>query len=528
MDIFETKICPITGLKVEVKEKWQLNHGDYSCKIGVIGESIIISEPRGISIKETTLMFLETFKEITEAYPNTKKFILIDNYLNFKEATREARRAYISYLNSCHKIEMIVYIGLSRKLYLSVNIGKMINYLNFPINISKNYESALSESIKKLSKLDSPNNIFFNYKFSSIKFDKYKEPEIKTNNNLSKILKNPIVSTYIDEFNKYLMNIKWDDYSYKLPIIGNLDENHPLIVLREALSIIKSDVSELIKDFIEQTNILKKTQENLKDLNTNLEKLVEIRTRELAESNRKLKIAKEEAELANKGKAVFLASISHELKTPLNSILSYSSMAVSKIDKLSQEKIINYFSQVNTSGKRLLTLVESLIDITKFEAGAMIFNFSESNILDSMDMAISEVSSLANAKNIKIHLTKNLITHVFTFDKMRIIQVFVNILYNSVKFTPENRNIYIDLQNKDNNFICMIKDEGMGINKDELELIFDIFKRGKNATSSTGTGLGLAISKNIITAHNGRIWASNNNDIGSIFTVEIPIKKLNK
>lgn len=526
MDIFETKICPISGLEMYVKEEWQLNHVDYSCKIGVIGESIIISEPRGNSVKETTLMFLETFKKIIEAYPNTKKFILIDNYLNFKEATIEARRAYISYLNSCSKIEMIVYMGLSRKLYLSVNIGKMINYLYFPIKISKNYESAISESIKKLSKLNSPNNIFFNSKFSSIELDKYKEPKIKTNRNLSKILKNPIIATYIDEFNKYLMDIKWDDYSYKLPVIGNLDENHPLIVLREALSIIKSDVSELIKDFIEQANVLKKTQENLRNLNTNLEKLVELRTRELAESNRKLKIAKEEAELANKGKAVFLASISHELKTPLNSILSYSSMAVSKIDKLSQNKIINYFSQINTSGKRLLKLVDSLIDITKFEAGAMIFNFSENNIVECMNIAIAEVASLAKAKNIKIHLTENLISSVFIFDKMRIMQVFVNILYNSVKFTPENKNIYIELKNKDGNFICSIKDEGMGISKDELELIFDIFKRGKNATTSTGTGLGLAISKNIIVAHKGRIWANNNNDnIGSIFTIEIPIKK---
>ena len=186
MDIFETKICPVSGLKIEVKEKWQLNHGDYSCRIGVIAESIIISEPKGISVKETTMMFLEKFKEITEDYPDTMKFILIDNYSNFTEATKEARRTYISFLNSCPKVEMIIYMGLSRKLYLSVNIGKMINYLHFPIKISRDYNSAISEAIKRFSRQDLPNNIFFNSRFSSIKVNDYKEPEIKTNNTTSK------------------------------------------------------------------------------------------------------------------------------------------------------------------------------------------------------------------------------------------------------------------------------------------------------------------------------------------------------
>ena len=527
MDIFESKTCPISGLKIEVKDEWQLSEGNYSCKIGVIADSIIISEPHGDSIKKTTELFLETFQKIVKSYPNTEKFILIDNYSNFNEATKEARRLYISYLNNCPKIAMIIYMGLSRKLYLSVNIGKMINYLYFPIKISKNYENAISEAIKKMSELNLSGNIFGNSELSTIKIDEYLEPSLYNNDKLSKIINNPIVNIYIDEFNRYLMNIKWNDYNYEIPKLNNLTENHPLSVLREALSIIKSDVSELIKDFIEQNKTLIKTQKDLRNLNHNLERLVDLRTQELAESNRKLKIAKEEAELANRGKAVFLASISHELKTPLNSILSYSSMGVSKIDELHKNKITNYFKRVNSSGKRLLTLVDSLIDITKFEAGAMTFNFSENDILVCINTALLEMLPLADNKDIKINLENELNNTKFIFDKIRILQVFINVLSNAVKFTPENKNIYIKLTEDKDNFKCSIKDEGLGVTEDELKIIFDIFKRGKNGNTSSGTGLGLAISKNIIQAHNGKIWAEKRTKTGSVFNIIIP-KTLNK
>lgn len=511
LSIFETKICPITGLEIITKPSWQLKKGNYSCKIGLLANSIIIAEPEGYSVKDTTELFLKTIQTIMDSYTETEKFILIDNYKNFKEATKEARRIYISYLNNSPKIAKIIYLGLSRKLYLSVNIGRMINYLNFPIKITHSYQEALKEAIITFKEQNIKNK-FFN---REIILKTKPIPPVK-HKNISKILNNPIVKEYIEEFNRYIMEIKWNDENYELPSIEGIDENHPLHVLREALSIIKSDVGELIKDFKNQNEKLKNTQKELKILNENLENLVNLRTREL-------KKAKEEAEQSNRGKAVFLASISHELKTPLNSIIGYSSLGKAKTDKLSKEKIKEYFKQINKSGNRLLKLVENLIDITKFEAGVINFNIRKNNISECIIEAVSQIKISANKKNIKLHLNDKCTIKKFNFDRIRIIQVFTNILTNAVKFTPENKNIYIETYNENKNFICKIKDEGIGIPQKETETIFMVFKRGKNAKNISGTGLGLAISQNIIKAHNGSITVKSDSN-GSVFTIKIPVK----
>ena len=520
MDILESKLCPVTGLAIDVRDEWQLSSGDYSCGMGVIADSIVVAEPRGISIKETTELFLDTFESIVEAYPETKKFVIIDNYTGFKRATHEARRKYIQYLNSYNKVAMIIYMGLSRTIYLSVNIGKMINYLHFPIKISKNYFEAITEAMKQINALKDEEDSFSNYQEEEelMSLNSYISSDSVSSSKLEKIMSNPIVNVYVEEFNKYLTNIKWNDYSYELPLIPGVEETHPLNVLRESLTIVKSDVSELISEFIRQEQKLVDAQDELKELNSNLENLVKLRTNELLRVNKELKKAKEEAELANKSKSVFLASISHELKTPLNSIMSYSSMGVSKIEQIKKDKVSSYFSQINTSGKRLLGLIEDLIDITKFEAGAMTFNFVPNDILLTLTKATSEISSLSDKKQIKINLNTNLKSSVFVFDSQRILQVFVNILSNSVKFTSENKNIYITLSDNDKELICSIKDEGIGLEEDEYESIFNTFKRGKKSIYSSGTGLGLAISRNIIKAHHGKIWAENNEEGGSKFT----------
>ena len=524
MDIFESGICPLTGVKLEIRDEWQLNSGDYSCKVGVLAKSIIIAEPKGKSTNETTLLFIDTFEKIINTYPKTPKFILIDNYSKFKKATHEARRTYMKYLNNHKKIAMIIYMGLSRSIYLSISMGKMINYLNFSIKVSKNYKEAVEEAIKELDSLKIENNIFSNKK--TIENNTKKLEFLDHSEEINKIIEHPAVNKYISGFNKYLAQIEWSNYNYELPEIPGISKNHPLNSLRTALSVVKFDVSELMKEFITQETKLIESQENLKELNANLENLVKLRTNELLRVNKELKKAKEEAERANKGKAVFLASISHELKTPLNSIMGYSSLGISKIDKISKEKVSNYFYQINTSGKRLLSLLTDLIDITKFEAGAMSFSFQENNIVLTVKKAISEISPLAERKNININLSNNLENPSFIFDTFRILQVFINILSNSVKFTEDNKNIYINLEENDNEFICSIKDEGVGLEENELELIFNLFKMGKKSSNSSGTGLGLAISRSIIIAHDGKIWAKNNKNKGAVFTFTIS-KKLN-
>ena len=527
MDIFKSKKCPVTGLELEIRPEWQVKHLEYTCKFGVIAQSIIIVEPGGNSVLETFNLFWQSIEKIMKSFPETEKFILIDNYKNFKRASHKARKAYIRNINKSQKLAMIIYMNLPRTLHILVNIGITLNYISFPAKISKNYVDAITEAINKFKSINSQNEILQNYKIN-----KYKTEEtgskVSIGINLQEIISNKIVIGYIEKFNRYLRTINWTEYDEALHLIPELDENHPLNVLIETLSLIKFDITQLLGDFKNQEKKLLKTQAELKKLNQNLENIIKMRTDELLKANQKLlkvnkelQKAKEEAETANKGKAVFLASISHELKTPLNSIMGYSSLGVSKLETISKEKIGGYLSQINISGKRLLSLITDLIDITKFETGAMSFNFLENNILLTAGKAVAEIASLSDKKNIRMVLSNNLENTLFIFDVTRIQQVFINILSNAIKFTPENKNIYIDLNENDDYLVCSVEDEGNGLDENELELIFEIFKMGKQSSHSSGTGLGLAISKNIIYSHEGKIWAENSKNGGAVFTFTI-------
>jgi len=517
LDIFESKICPVTGYDLVTKKEWKVKHLEYTCKYGIIAQSIIIVEPGGNSVLETFYLFSEMLEKVISTYPKTNKFVLIDNYTNFKRASHKARKEYIKYFNNHKKIAMVVYMGLPKTLHILVNVGITINYTKFPIKITKTYYEAISESIIQLERLNAKNEILQKYSFQNNKLEN-KSEMLLDKNDLQEIIKNEIVISYIDKFNKFLKKINWYEYDESLHLIPNIKEEHPLNVLIETLSLIKFDITQLIMDFTNQEKKLIKAKDDLKKLNTNLETLVKKRTQELKRVNKELKVAKEEAELANKGKAVFLASISHELKTPLNSIMGYSSLGLSKLETIPKEKIGDYLTQINSSGRRLLNLIVDLIDTTKFEAGEMSFHFTENNIWDIAKKAVSEISSLSEAKNINIILNNEVEEVNFIFDSSRILQVFINILSNAIKFTPKNKEIHIDLKDTLHEFICSIKDDGAGIEENELELIFDTFKMGRKSDYSCGTGLGLAISKNIVTAHKGKIWAENDKTGGAVIT----------
>lgn len=224
--------------------------------------------------------------------------------------------------------------------------------------------------------------------------------------------------------------------------------------------------------------------------------------------------AKEIAEKANNAKSLFIANLSHEVRTPINGIFNYSKMGLDRIDKLSNEKIEHYFKQINISTERLLKLVNELLDFTKLESEASKYNYQLNNILTVIKKAIFELKILADKKNIKIsiiHLEKQNIAY---FDEDKIMQVVLNILGNAIKFSSENSEINIFIKHQNDGFILVeIEDEGIGVEKPELRTIFNDFTQGsKTNKSHKGTGLGLSISKRIIMNHGGKIWALNNKE----------------
>jgi hypothetical protein len=260
----------------------------------------------------------------------------------------------------------------------------------------------------------------------------------------------------------------------------------------------------------------------------------EITERKLAVEQ--MEIARIAAERANRAKSEFLANMSHELRTPMHAILSFSDIGMSKASGENQEKLLQYFSRINESGKRLLSLLDELLDLSKLEAGRMQFDFAQRDLEKVIDTAVLEFQELVNKKSLHVEIVRPEFETVCRFDHQKILQVTRNLLSNAIKFTPDRKQIQIFFQMSElpigkritdelgvPAISFSIADEGIGIPEDELLAVFDKFvQSSKTRTGAGGTGLGLAISKEIIDSHGGKIEAANRPEGGAIFTVTLP------
>ncbi len=235
---------------------------------------------------------------------------------------------------------------------------------------------------------------------------------------------------------------------------------------------------------------------------------------------------KQNADDANQEKSKFLANMSHELRTPMHGILSFSDIGIKNIDTESKENLAQYFSTIQVSGRRLLSLLNDLLDLSKLEAGKMEVNEEESDLAVVFDSCQVEQEQRMHDLGLSLKIIPPTHSSAGFFDTVRIGQVITNILSNAIKFSPENSIITITMDRNDSNELFFsMKDTGVGIPKDELSDVFNAFiQSSKTKTNAGGTGLGLAISKKIIEAHDGKIWAENNRDGGAVFTFTLPQK----
>lgn len=259
-----------------------------------------------------------------------------------------------------------------------------------------------------------------------------------------------------------------------------------------------------------------------------------ISARIFKENTRELLVAKQEAVAANIAKTEFLANMSHELRTPMHAMLSYSKLGMSKLAD-NNSKIYKYFHNISISGNRLLNLLNNLLDLSKLEAGKMDFTFAKADITRCIKQVKEELSSLLNEKGITININSQMQNTKLVFDFEKIMQVFINITSNAIKFSPINSVITITLSNSQISYndreyqalLVEIQDQGVGIPENELGLIFDKFTQSsKTNKGNGGTGLGLSIAASIIKAHKGKLWAENVRDKGAIIKFLLPINPI--
>jgi len=245
---------------------------------------------------------------------------------------------------------------------------------------------------------------------------------------------------------------------------------------------------------------------------------------------RALREAKEKAELADRAKSLFLANMSHELRTPLHAILSFSSFGLKKLHQADRTELEKYFAQINSSGKRLLPLINSLLDLSKLESGKIVYQMNEQDLRPIIETVLAELGLLAEQKRITLQLATPEINAHACCDAERIGQVLRNLLANALRLTGEDKRISIVLaetcpaDTDEKAVLCItVADQGPGVPPAELDSIFKPFAQSSTTQSGAGgTGLGLAICRRIVDDHGGRIWAMNNEEGGASFTFTLP------
>lgn len=215
----------------------------------------------------------------------------------------------------------------------------------------------------------------------------------------------------------------------------------------------------------------------------------------------------------------FLSMISHELRTPLTTIKEGTSLLLERIGGEITEKQERLLTILTDETNRLIELVNSILDLSKMEAGMMSYRFEEASVAPLIDRAVTEITPLLEAK--RISLKKELIDDLQgrKIDEARILQAIRNLIGNAAKFTPEGGRITVYARTLGDTLEISVQDSGPGIPRERLPIIFEKFS---GSDHKRGTGLGLAIVKHIIDVHGGKVWVESKLEQGSKFTFVLP------
>jgi PAS domain S-box-containing protein len=250
----------------------------------------------------------------------------------------------------------------------------------------------------------------------------------------------------------------------------------------------------------------------------------EVANEELSIVYAREKKARDEAEEANRAKDFFLAVVSHELRSPLNAILGWSKILLTKeVDEVTTR---NALETIEKSARSQAKLIEDLLDSARVASGKLKMEFRSINIYDIIKTVCNLQKSIADAKKINLEFSSDNYNIQVFGDAARLQQVFNNLLSNALKFTKEGNTVQVDVKTVDETVQVFVKDNGQGISPETLPTIFNQFHQGDESTTrdSTGLGLGLSIVKILVEKHQGKVQVESDGiGHGSTFTVILPL-----
>jgi len=239
--------------------------------------------------------------------------------------------------------------------------------------------------------------------------------------------------------------------------------------------------------------------------------------------------ARELAEFATRSKSDFIANLSHEFRTPLNAIIGFSDMMISKVQGDLNDKYCEYASDINNSGKYLNGLIGTVLDLSKVEARQNELKEETVDLSDAITLAISKTTFLAEGNSVNVHFEDMGDIPKIHGDGIKIRQVIINLLSNAIKFSPQGGDVIVTvLSDDDSNIIFTVKDHGIGIPINEIEEVLTPFHRSKISKDQhiEGTGLGLPLAKSLIEAHQGKLWLHSIEGKGTEVSFKVPSKRI--
>ncbi|WP_082106094.1 PAS domain S-box protein [Methanosarcina sp. 1.H.T.1A.1] len=256
--------------------------------------------------------------------------------------------------------------------------------------------------------------------------------------------------------------------------------------------------------------------------------MIDITERKQAEE--KLLQAKMAAETANRAKTTFIVNMSHELRTPLNAVIGFSDLLLSENFGPLNEKQKRYTENISNSGAHLLDVINNVLDISKLELGNIELYYETVNISGVIEEVQRVLYPISAEKNISIEYNIEQGLKTTIADRVKLKQILYNILNNAIKFSSEGGKVNITAELKEDMIEISVKDDGIGINEDDYERVFQPFVQIDESISKKyeGVGLGLALVKKFVELHGGKVWVKASPGKGSTFTFRIPKRPENK